>query len=131
MTLAMSSAAALARIVEQSAAAIGYAHAVEIGLWSEQQPRGVPAGAWDVDYLMASPAMRDVAIGAAVLTLISDEVFATTLAVACSAVVSIRNETAARAYEGAGFHWLQIFDDALHGPSWLMLRERPALPQGR
>ena len=51
--------------------------------------------------------------------------FATTLAVACSGLVSIRNEAAARAYERAGFRWLQVLQDPLLGPSWLMLKERP------
>ena len=40
-------------------------------------------------------------------------------------VVSIRNEAAARAYERAGFRWQRIWSDRLLGPSWLMLKERP------
>ena len=59
------------------------------------------------------------------LALLAEEVFATTLAVACSGVVSIRNEAAARAYERAGFRWQRIWSDRLLGPSWLMLKERP------
>ncbi len=65
------------------------------------------------------------------LALLTEEVFATTLAVACSAVVSIRNEAAVRAYERAGFRWLRVLQDPLLGPSWLMLKERPGPPQAR
>ena len=61
----------------------------------------------------------------AALDLLTEEVFATTLAVACSAVVSIRNEAAVRAYERAGFRWQRVWQDPLFGPCWLMLLERP------
>jgi len=44
-------------------------------------------------------------------------------------VVSVKTETTARAYERAGFRWRRIWNDRLLGPSWLMLRERPALDQ--
>ena len=66
-----------------------------------------------------------------VLALLTEEVFATTLAVACSSLVSIRNETAARAYERTGFRWLQVLQDPLLGPSWLMLKERQEPLQAR
>ena len=63
-------------------------------------------------------------MGSAALVLLVEEVFGTTLAVACSGFVPIRNEPLARAYEQAGFRWRRIWDDRLLGPSWLMLRER-------
>jgi len=44
-------------------------------------------------------------------------------------VVSVKTEMAARAYERANFRWRRIWSDPLLGPSWLMLRERPALDQ--
>ncbi len=44
ITLALASAAALPRIIERDGVAIGYAHAVEIGVVGEQPPDGVPAG---------------------------------------------------------------------------------------
>lgn len=125
ITLAMESPTALPRIVECGGAGIGYAHAVERGVWAEALPDGLPAGTWDIDLFLASDADRGQELAQAVLVLLCDEVFATTLAVACSGVVSIRNEAAVRAYERAGFRWLRIWQDPLFGPSWLMLKERP------
>jgi len=125
ITLAMDSAAALPRIIQVGCTCIGYAHAVEAGQWAERLREGVPAGAWEVDYFLA-PSKGDRAHdGSAVLTLLTAEVFTTTLAVACCSVISIRNEAAARAYEGAGFRWLRVLQDPLLGASWLMLKERP------
>lgn len=131
ITLALASTAALARIVEHDGAPIGYAHAVETGMWAQKPPGSIPAGAWDVNYFLA-PSVRDAGgVGAAVLALLTEEVFATTLAVACASLVSIRNEAAVRAYERAGFHWLYVLQDPLLGPSWLMLKERQELQQAR
>jgi aminoglycoside 6'-N-acetyltransferase len=125
INLAMSSEAALCRIVEREGVPIGYAHAVEIGLWADERPDALAPGTWHIGCLLGSgqPGGRDLA--SAVLVLLAEEVFATTLAVACSGLVSIRNEAAARAYERAGFRWRQIWSDRLLGQSWLMLKERP------
>ena len=131
ITLAIASTAAVPRIIERDGIAIGYAHAVETGLWAAEPPEGVPAGGWDVDYFVAPAASDAAGIGSVVLALLTEEVFATTLAVACSGLVSIRNEAAARAYERAGFRWLQLLQDPLLGPSWLMLKERQGPPQAR
>jgi aminoglycoside 6'-N-acetyltransferase len=125
ITLAMGSATALPRIIECDGRPIGYAHAVEVGVWAEERPEDLPAGTWDIDMLIGSGEHRGQGLGHAALVLLTGEVFATTLAVACSAVVSIRNEAAVRAYERAGFRWLRIWRDPLFGPSWLMLKERP------
>ena len=125
ITLALATSAALPRIIERDGIAIGYAHAVETGVWAAEPPEGVPAGAWDVDYFVAPAAGDAGETGGIVLALLTEEVFATTLAVACSALVSIRNEVAVRAYERAGFRWLQVLQDPLFGPSWLMLKARP------
>ena len=131
ITLALASAAAMPRIIKRDGAAIGYAHAVEAGLRAAEPPEGVPPGAWDVGYFLAPAATDTGEIGSFVLALLTEEVFATTLAVACSGLVSIRNEAAARAYEQAGFHWLQVLQDPLIGPSWLMLKERQESPRAR
>jgi len=131
ITLAMETAAALSRIIERDGAPVGYAHAVEIGVWVEKRPVGVPAGAWRVAYILASAEDNCPRLGEFALALLTREVFATTLAVACSAVVSIRNEEAVRAYERAGFRWLQVSHDAVYGPSWVMLKERPLPPPAR
>ena len=125
INLAMDSDTALCRVIESSGAPIGYAHAVEIGLWGKAQPEDVAPGTWDIDLFIASAEHRGRGLGGAALSLLSDDVFATTLAVACCGVVSIRNETAVRAYERAGFRWRRIWNDPLLGPSWLMLKERP------
>lgn len=125
INLAMSSEAALCRIVECEGGAIGYAHALEIGLWADERPTELASGTWHIGYFLASAQHRSGGLGSAVLALLAEEVFATTLAVGCSGVVSIRNEAAARAYERAGFRWRRIWNDRLLGPSWLMLKERP------
>jgi aminoglycoside 6'-N-acetyltransferase len=125
INLAMSSGAALCRIVECEGVPIGYAHALEIGLWADERPSELVAGTWHIGSFLASAQQRGGSAGSAVLGLLVEEVFATTLAVACAGVVSIRNEAAARAYERAGFRWRRIWSDRLLGPSWLMLKERP------
>ena len=58
--------------------------------------------------------------------MLRDEVFATTLALGLSVVVSVRNEAAVRTYEKAGFRWVRVLADPLFGKSWLMLCERNA-----
>jgi len=126
ITLAMTSPTALPRIIECDGAAVGYAHAVELGLWAEARPDELPTGSWDVDLFIASAAHRGRGLAPAALALLTEEVFATTLAVACSAVVSIRNEAAVRAYERAGFRWLRIWPDPLFGACWVMVKQRPA-----
>jgi aminoglycoside 6'-N-acetyltransferase len=125
INLAMSSEAALCRIVDCEGLPAGYAHALEVGLWAQERPAALAPGTWHIGYFLASGQHRERGLGSAVLALLAEEVFATTLAVACSGVVSIRNEAAARAYERAGFHWQWIWSDRLLGPSWLMLKERP------
>jgi RimJ/RimL family protein N-acetyltransferase len=131
ITLAMDSEAALARIIELGEAAVGYAQAVEIGLWAQERPDGLAPGTWDIDLFIAEEAHRGRGLETAVLTLLTEEVFTTTLAVACSVMVPVRNEAGARAYERAGFGWQRIWNDALFGPCWVMLKERPGQPPQR
>jgi aminoglycoside 6'-N-acetyltransferase len=131
ITLAMGSDAALARIIEAGTEPIGYAHAVEIGLWGQDRPEGLVPGTWDVDLFIGEAAHRGRALEAAAVKLLVEEVFSTTLAVACCAVVPVRNEAGVRAYERAGFRWQRIWNDALFGPSWVMLKERPDRPPQR
>jgi aminoglycoside 6'-N-acetyltransferase len=125
INLAMGSEAAICRIVECQGAAIGYAHAMEIGLLGDERPGDLAAGTWHVNVLIASQPHRGCGLEGAALTLLTEEVFATTLAVGCAGAVSIRNEVGVRAYEQAGFRWQRIAHDRLLGPSWLMLKERP------
>ena len=128
INLAMGSATALCRIIESGGAPIGYAHAVEIGLWGAALPEDLAAGTWDIDLFIASQEHRGRGRGATALKLLTSEVFASTLAIACCSLVSIRNEAAVRAYERAGFRWQRVWNDALLGPSWLMEKERPTKP---
>ena len=121
----MSSESAICRIIECEGASIGYAHALEIGLLDDERTGDLAAGTWHVNLLIASQQHRGRGLESAALTLLTVEVFATTLAVACAALVSIRNEAAVRACEGAGLRWQRIVHDRLLGPSWLMLKERP------
>src|SRR5262249_21176160 len=102
ISLALASETALCRIVDRDRTPIGYAHGLEIGLWTEARSSEVSAGTWHVGYFLALGDICHARTGAAVLALLAAEVFATTLAVACSSVVSVRTETAARAYEQAG-----------------------------
>jgi aminoglycoside 6'-N-acetyltransferase len=126
MTLAMQTTAGLARIIEVDGVPVGYAHALEAGVLTEERSERVPAGAWRVAYFLSPAAgVSDANLADAALSLLADEVFATTLALACSAVVSIRNEPAVRAYERAGFRWSHLWHDPACGASWVMLRERP------
>ena len=48
------------------------------------------------------------------------------LVVACCGLVPITNEAAVRDHERAHFRWRRIWSDPLLGPTWVMLRERPA-----
>lgn len=126
ITLAMESPSALCRIIELASQPIGYAHAVDTGLWDGELPALVPAGCWDLDILIGSPSHRGKGVGRHAVQLLASEVFSTTLAVACCVVTSIRNEAAVRAYERAGFRWAGIWQDPSFGPCWLLLKERPA-----
>jgi RimJ/RimL family protein N-acetyltransferase len=126
ITLAMASEAALCRIIEDDGAPVGYVQAVEIGLWGrQQQPDDLAPGTWDVDLFVAAAAPDARQVQRAALTLLVEEVFATRLAVACCAVVPVRNEAAARACEQAGFRWTRVWLDPVSGPCWVMLRDRP------
>jgi RimJ/RimL family protein N-acetyltransferase len=125
INLAMGSAVAICRIIECEGVPIGYAHALEIGLLGDERPGDLAAGTWHVNLLIASQPHRSRGLESAALALLTEEVFATTLAVGCAAVVAIRNEAAVRACERVGFRWRRIADDRLLGPSWLMLKERP------
>lgn len=122
---ALSDTSALCRLICLDGTAIGYAHAVDAGDLARRHSDVVPAGTLDCDLFIAAPAYRGLGYGQRALTLLTDEVFQTTLAIACVIVVSIRNERAVRAYEKIGFRWTKVLDDPVSGPSWIMLRARP------
>ena len=102
----------------------GYAHAIDAALWGNALPEGLKPGTWDVDLFIAEPAARGRGAGEAALRILIDEVFSTTMALAVSVFVSIRNEAAVRIYEKAGFRWKRIWEDPVFGPMWMMVCER-------
>mgnify|MGYP000973377524 CR=1 FL=1 len=126
ITMALESESALCRMLVRDDARepIGYAHAVDLALWGGDAPPGLPAATYDLDAFAADAASRAEDVTEAVKAL-SAEVFATTFAMSCCALISIRNETAARAYEKAGFRWREIWHDRIAGPCWVMQAERP------
>lgn len=124
ITLALESPSALSRIILSDETPVGYAHAVDMALWHGSMPAGTAPGTWRVDAFVAQ-AERRAADTTQALRLLTGEVFATTFAVACCALVSIRNEAAARAYEKAGFRWSEIWHERQVGPNWVMRLDRP------
>lgn len=124
--MALETPSAIARVVMAGAEPIGYAHAIDASYWGSGLPDGMPPGTWDIDLFIASPSHRGRGAGEHALALLVDEVFTTTLAPALSVFVSVRNEAAVRAYERSGFEWARVWDDPVVGPSWMMLRWRPA-----
>jgi aminoglycoside 6'-N-acetyltransferase len=125
VNMALNSELGLCRIIEASGAPVGYAHAVDATIWGEDLPQDLAAGTWDLDLFIASEEHRGKGVGQTALSLLKDEVFASTLAVAVCVFPSIRNERAVRAYEKAGFQWKRIWNDPSMGPSWFMIAERP------
>jgi aminoglycoside 6'-N-acetyltransferase len=126
ITLALASSSAICRMIEVERLAIGYAHAVDTGLWSGALPANLPPGTWGADLFVGAASHRGRGIGASALRLLKDEVFSTTLAVGLCLFVSVRNEQAVRAYERAGFCWQRIWNDPATGPCWILFAERPA-----
>ncbi len=123
--IALSSGHALCRIIETDGVAAGYAHAVDATLWGADLPQDLEAGTWDLDLFIAQREHRGRGVGAAALSLLKAEVFASTMALAVCVFPSVKNEAAVRAYEKAGFRWKRIWNDPHMGPSWFMIAERP------
>lgn len=115
---------AIRRMVTLAGRDVGYGQAVDAGLTGDEELLSLEPGTWDVSLFIAEPELRGKGHGLAALRLLADEVFSTTLALALSAVVSVRNEPAVRIYEKAGFRWQRVLTDPLFGPSWVMVRER-------
>lgn len=126
--MALDSRTAVCRIIElecgTGAEPIGYAQAMETAAAMAELPKGVVPGTWDCDLFIGSSRHRGQGHGQLALDQLVRDVFATTLAVGCSIAVSIRNESAARAYERIGFRWSSIWHDPSVGPCWIMLRGR-------
>jgi aminoglycoside 6'-N-acetyltransferase len=112
----------LCSIVLVAGQPVGYAQAIEIA-GTTAADDGL-AGCYKVDVFVAARAHRARGVGRAALEQVVAEVFTTTLAVAVVAVLPLAGEAAVRAHERAGFRWQRIVDDPLHGPCWLVRRER-------
>jgi hypothetical protein len=125
ITLAMESPSAICRIIECDGKPAGYGHAVDASLWGDALPPDVPPGCWDVDLFVGAAEHRATDLEQRALAAIADEVFATTLAVACCTFVSVRNESLVRTYERASFRWTKIWTDPILGPCWVLIKERP------
>src|SRR5690606_6362503 len=125
IAMALESESAICRMILEGETPIGYAHAIDMAHLDATLPPELPSGTYDCDLFIGAPGARGRGVGQQALELLVTEVFATTLAVACGIVVSIRNERAVRAYEKAGFRWQRVWQDPVFGPSWVMLRERP------
>ncbi|MGQ0674081.1 MAG: GNAT family N-acetyltransferase [Hyphomicrobium sp.] len=124
VSIALDSPHAICRIIECEGMPVGYAHAIDAAVWGDALPAELTPGTWDLDLFIASPSHRGVGAGAAALSLLKDEVFSTTLAVAVCIFASVKNEGAVRAYERAGFRWQRIWHEPSVGPQWFMIAER-------
>ncbi|MFM9942514.1 MAG: GNAT family N-acetyltransferase [Hyphomicrobiaceae bacterium] len=127
VAVVLASDGALARMIHLGDEPIGYAHAVDSASLDGPLPVAIQPGTFDCDLFIGVAAHRGQGHGQRALDLLALEVFGTTLALACSVVVSIRNERAVRAYERVGFVWKSVWQDPIAGPSWVMVRQRPAV----
>jgi RimJ/RimL family protein N-acetyltransferase len=123
LALAQSSPSSFIRIILFDGIPIGYAQAFDIGLSGMEHP-AIPSGSYDADVFVGSTPHRGLGHGATALRRLTDEVFATTLAVAVAITVPLRNEAAVRRIERAGFTWQAVIHDAMLGPLWILRRDR-------
>jgi RimJ/RimL family protein N-acetyltransferase len=124
VNIALNSPTAICRIIEADGTPVGYAHAIDAMVWGSSLPEELEPGTWDLDLFIASESHRGIGIGQRALSLLKDEVFQTTMAIAVCVFPSVRNERAVRAYEKAGFRWKRIWNEPLYGPSWFMIADR-------
>ncbi len=125
VAVAWASPGALCRLIVAGDEPIGYAHALDCGLLGSDQATAVGPGTWDCAVFVALESHRGQGTGSLALGALVDEVFATTLALACVIRVPVRREAAVRAIEAAGFQWVRIDADPALGPVWVMRVERP------
>ncbi|MDX2308624.1 MAG: GNAT family N-acetyltransferase [Hyphomicrobium sp.] len=124
VSIALASSTAICRMVVVDDVPVGYCHAIDAQVWGDSLPDELEPGTWDLDIFIASETHRGRGVGPQALSLLKDEVFSTTLAVAVCVFASVRNEAAVRAYERAGFKWQRIWHDGVMGPSWFMTARR-------
>ena len=126
ISIALESPSALCRVILAGDIAVGYGHAIDIEIETgSSRQSGIPVGAYAIDLFVAHAGHRGIGAGANALQALCAEVFATTLAPACTIRVAIRNEKMVRALERQGFRWAAIRTDHLIGPQWVMVLPRP------
>ncbi|MDX2205625.1 MAG: GNAT family N-acetyltransferase [Hyphomicrobiaceae bacterium] len=124
IAVALEAESAVLSIIERDGDGVGLALAADAAQWASARPDSIAPGTYAIDVFVARPETR-AEDSAAAIALVADEVFATSLAIACCSLVSIKSEAAARAYEKAGFAWSEIWHDRYRGPCWVMQRARP------
>ncbi len=124
IAVASESVSAIRCVIEAAGQPIGYAQAVDVGIWGTPPIDALPAGSFEAAMFIGSSAHRGKGYGAIALTQLRDEVFATTLAPSLGIKVSIKNERAVRVIEKAGFLWRAVIQDPLIGPVWLLRKDR-------
>lgn len=125
VSLALGSSGAICRMIVADGLAVGYAHALDCVLIGGDHAAALAPGTWDCALFVAVAAHRGQGLGGLALRQLVQEVFASTLAIACVIRVPVRSEAAVRAVEAAGFQWVRIEGDAALGPVWVMRAERP------
>lgn len=112
-------------IIDKGEQPVGFALAADAAmLGTVDKPVSVEPGMYALDVFVTLPDSR-AEDSTAAIGLLAAEVFATSFAIACCSLVSIKSEPVARAYERAGFTWREIWHDRYRGPCWVMLRPRP------
>ena len=124
IAIAAESPSALCRMIVADSLQIGYGQAIDADLVASTRTKALPPGAYIAALFIADPAHRRRGAGEDALAALTQEVFSSTLAIACATVVPVRYEPAVRAAERAGYRWIGVADDGATGQSWLMVRER-------
>jgi aminoglycoside 6'-N-acetyltransferase len=118
VALATQSETAIVRMINLDDDAVGYAHALDL------PDPSLPPATWQADVFIGAEAHRGKGHGATGLALLRDELFRTTLAAGLAVRLAIANESAVRAIEKHGFHWLTVVRDPALGPCWQMVARR-------
>ena len=124
IAIALDSPSAICRMISVGGEPIGYAHALDASLLAPADRSAGELGLWQCSFMIGSHAHRGHGLGAAALSSLATEVFATTLALGCEIRVPVRSERAVREIETVGFRWHRIEADDFLGPVWMMRRER-------
>jgi aminoglycoside 6'-N-acetyltransferase len=127
VALAMSDPTAICRMIAADSRPIGYGQAMNAVCLDDSVRDGLEAGTWECALFIASDEHRNQGLGTAALEALVSEVFSTTMAIACAIRIPVRSERVVRDVETAGFRWRRVVGDALLGPSWILVRNRPAL----